>query len=619
MATQSDHLAGAEFERRRTPISAYPLGAQKQILARDLIYVLSGVDSDYIQVMGGDCPLLMVDPSAHEDHAAIVHKMGDLALGVREMQRFIVQAFYSNEALRQALAKCLEEYLDDFFHRLLPVRRSFRSSEITLDSLCFIMEEDLYLFRELRVVLGDVEGACGGGLLELFIGRAARNTGARQIYSRLLRECLKPFNQMLSLFLEGKPVDEREFIAYETPASGREPYGFNECYWNKVFTKVPENTPRVLAEHVDKIITCAKCIKLLNFEGRARYSVSVPALLLQSDWLVHFDAATFDRICGEVTALVVDMVRPALAHALGVIRKTFLFGEFDRFAELFSELGPKLFRAPSQELVSAANYILKKSNEASAASFELKALENQSFSALAIADVSAFELTAEEAQQVKKPDEELAYVFNPVPFTRMLLRIHHPTKSDALGAAPSFLQGLDVLFAPSPPFSLFFTPKSLAGYRIVFRFLYSLYALEHHFGRMRSAGADAHRKIKYLVLVFVSGMRMFLCEHVIRMEWRKLEDMGLEIDAYVERLEECLRRILKGSLLTDIECIHAYDAFFRTSFEYIESPNRDMMTSEEACALYARCQGALRSLHGHLSHPYLASFVESLPIGLSSD
>jgi len=59
--------------------------------------------------------------------------------------------------IKQAVAKALDSHLEKFLEKVLVVRKAFVRGEIALDALCFILEEDIYLFREIRGILREAE------------------------------------------------------------------------------------------------------------------------------------------------------------------------------------------------------------------------------------------------------------------------------------------------------------------------------------------------------------------------------------------------------------------------------------------------------------------------------
>jgi Gamma tubulin complex component N-terminal len=584
---------------------------ERHILARDLINVLAGVDSSSVRVCGMEEPRVAVDPLAADEDASIVYRMADIILGVRETEGFCVKEFYGRDGIKQGVSRALDLHMQGFFEKVISMRRAFVGGELSLDSLCFVLEEDLYLFREIRSVLQEAEKSGGGRLLALLIRRAEIALGNRKLYGSIVCECLKAFNGALSSFLEGKKVELDMFIVRERELGENETYGFDESYWSKIFEKVEENIPDVLAPHAERIITAAKAMRLISLDGSSEHSRRIPPLLHREGWSVSFDSGSFDALYSEIMGVAVSLIKPGMEASLKIIRGTFLFESLSRFTALFEEMGERLFKSPDEKMLESVNHIMKHSDETRMLSAEIDSLESsilgQRYGSLSIADASAFDLPSEIKQGRCRGEEE--YIFTPVPFASVVMNIHNADLSlSGANRSLSLLQGMDVLFAPNPPFSLFFTPKSLAGYRMVFRLLYSLYALEYFFGRV-----SANRRVRQMILVFASGMRMFVSESVVKSEWIEFSKVT-EIDEYIGKLEESLRQTLQGALLTNRECIEAYDKFFRISFSYLETERRDMMSGAEIDALVSEYQKTFRTLHAHLNNPFLISFVGSLLI-----
>lgn len=583
---------------------------EEDVVGRDIMYLFCGVDSETIEVRetGGEAEVV-VDRRASKDSRRVVEMVEDIVLGVREVQRFLSDALYTKERMRQSMGhKALQAFLKVFFGRVHVVWK--RGGEVS--SLPQVFESEVYAFREVRRMLRDVEGLSGGGLVDYFVEVVGRRGGGTPLSLALLGSVLRPFNVFLSLFLEGKDVADAsgEFFARCSLPETEEGYGFDDCYWSMIYTLVPGNVPSILLPYAKSIVVAAKCVHLLKMagSGSTEYSETVPALLVaEGNRKVYFDAEAFSGIYRGAMEKTMEVVRGSFAESLALIKKVFLFGEFRRYAELFGSLGFASLRCPDEDVTLALNSILNRDGEDDI--LECYG-DDQSYADVTISEVSAFDIFAEDVPEAKHLREgEVLYTLSSATFTQMLLKIHN-VEAPASSLALSLLKGLDVLYKPKAPFSLFFTPKSLAGYRIIFRFIYSLYAVEYFASR-----TPQQNRIRYVITLFTSGLRMYIMERVINREWEVLQGSLTEnVDQNIALQEEYLRKILRGSLLTDVELIRIYDLFFTLTFRYLEVEEKNSLPGEYLDELWDRYQEVFRRLYRHLlsTHSeYLTAFIHS--------
>lgn len=561
---------------------------RRREVLKDVFYCMVGLDGLHVAVRRYEGPEMEISVSnaLTPDEARIVDALRDIFLAVREIKYKIEDAYYTQDYIKQALLKGTEEEIDAFANRV--AAKNTQASEMAIEALPFIFQDEIALFRCIRHILRSLGGVQGLFFLQLVMD-ASIPSGIPHVLSAVI----SPTNESLKAVIRGETRIEcfRE----------RKTYDYDGCFWTRHFVAQP--APKYLQMHLDRILTLSKISKVVSLyfqsqpdtreSGDADAVVDVPDLLKQKGNQVFFDLVALNTVSSLIYKRAI-VIHRAWSEGLEEVLSRLVL-ETDKYAEVFEEMGDKMLSAPTERDVSHMNYILKKGLPTySVLEEKVDSLD------LSFLSDSTFILEAVDKERMS----QISFIYNNVPLHSVLASIQDRRLNKAY-AQVSFLQGVDVSFIPRHPLSLFFSTKSVSEIKMVHRLLYYLYAAEYYLSRGKH-----HWRIRHVFLTLVSSIRMSVTEKV-KEEAEVLRSVR-EIDRYNSSLEAALSNIMQASLLTSPQLLSFYSSILSSVFAYVEIRHRECLTQEEAGSIVEEYTAALTGAIPHVKSPFLLSIFEGL-------
>ncbi|KAI5189083.1 hypothetical protein NECID01_0438 [Nematocida sp. AWRm77] len=548
----------------------------KKVLVGDILYSMIGMNSTSVKVRKPSGFVLSVHESLAQDERRVVNGLMDILIGVREVKYKTEEVYYTKEQTKKALMKGVEAEMEAFFHRVNKVRHLGREKEIEINELLFLFQEDIALFKTIRRLIREMERKEG-----VFLLQTVMDSEAFWRSSSILQCVLKPTNQALQLLVEGK-----ETAGY---FEERNTYGYDECFWTSCYKKKP--VPEFLTDKIESLFLLGRLSKLRVHCGEAPVPLEED-VIVQKDQMLYFNEDVLREYYVQLLSSyrVYSMWKEQVAELESVL----LLGA-DRYAAVFSELGERAFCVPTDKEISFVNYLLRRGSAFYSAMEEKMDTQNFSFMA-----ESSFLLGSVEPCKIS----QLAFVQDSAPLHHMLQSIQK-RKIGASAHGVSLLEGLNITFTPKKPLSLFFSTKSLLEVKIVFRLLYSLYAIEHVLCTYPSDW-----RIRHTVLVFVTNIRMYITEQVKK----EMDALSCTADPtqYCAVVEKAFLGIMKASLLTTPALVQFYCKFLSLSFYYIGIEHRVCLTPEETKEILQKYKEMFREALPYVKSSFLYLVFESL-------
>ncbi|KAH9386738.1 uncharacterized protein NEMAJ01_1634 [Nematocida major] len=548
------------------------LDIQKDQLLSDLFFSLVGLECSSVRVRKGQAINVQFNSLIPKDDLQIVSALLSIIVGVRQCRYKIDEAYFSGGTIRKCLFKGIEEELDAFARKVDEVRRSAQG--IDLRSLPFIFQGEIELFSGMINMLRETESVNELFLLDVVLR-------SRIVCLPAVLHLVPPMNRVLTCLVEGRKTDGY----FEE----RHSYDYSECFWSNHY-RVKE-APPCLAQAIGTLMDLGKISKIRRAVNEARIEYSGSVLSVRNGQAVVCEAEI-----GAYASALSDCPAVRAAWTEGVSELFAKIGlDVSKYSEMFKELGEKMFCVPSRKDMSFVNYIMRKGSpgytpfEAHVDSPRLSFLEDSSFLLEKVEGVRA---------------SPVSFVYNEVSLPKALLGIYD-TRTGKCVAGLSLLQGLDISFALKEPVSMFFSAKSVSELKILFRLIYSLYAVEHF-----SCAQYSHWRIKHILLSFVTGIRMCIAEKIDAEFQRVVGEKN--IAEYTPALESALYSITKASLLTSPFLMQFYSRVFSIAFMYIEMTNREQLTREETDEIVASLKKCFRAALPYVKSPILLALFESL-------
>lgn len=545
---------------------------RKGALLNDLFFSLVGLDCNSIQIRKSESIDIHFNPEISRDHLQIINTVLSIIVGIKKCKYSIEDAYFSSGTIRKYLFKGVEEEVEIFMEKINTLRRDLKNIEI--ESLPFLLQEDIEMFNGLLKILKEIEGVS-----ELFLLEAVLNTKINSLC--ILNNLVGSVNSVLICLIEGSPTNGY----FEE----RHSYDYSECFWSSHYRI--KDVPGYLQRSIKILTDLGKISKIRQTidETQIKYTDSV--ILVEGNSIIINEASIipYYKIVSDCP-IVRKHWKEGITEVFGRIGL-----DVSKYAEIFKEFGPRMFKEPSKKDLCLLNYLMKKGSSGYSVFEEF--VDSPSLSFL---DDSTFLLESVEGVRTSP----VSFVYSELSLSKTLLGIYD-TKSTNKSAGLSLLQGLDISFSLKEPVSMFFSAKSLSELKILFRLIYSLYSVEYFLCSQYS-----NWRIRQILLGFVTGVRMFITEKM-DYEFQKVINEE-DITQHNRVLEEALSHITKASLLTNPFLIQFYSRLFFIAFSYIEITNREQLAPEDIDEIIHTLKKSFRTALPYVKSPFLILLFESL-------
>ncbi|KAI5181217.1 hypothetical protein NEOKW01_1436 [Nematocida sp. AWRm80] len=541
----------------------------KRNLSEDIFYGMIGMNSKSIIIKKKEEFNLLINRDINKDGIGIINTLVDILIGIKECRYRIEEIYYEQEYLRQCLFMGIEKEIEQYIKRVSDLRDQ-AATGIELESLPFLLQKEIALFRMLREIIRSVERVPPLEILQVLLENRVPLE-----HSVMAHSVVQPINKILKDLVMGKKnpkyFDERTAFDYQ------------DCFWSSVY-KI-KAIPRYLSDSIDLLCMIGKVSKIKKI---CKEEVpEIPGNILE---------VSEDKILINKTLLlmhcntIIDSPQILFMWQTGIKEIYNRIIEIDGFAEVFSELGERILKAPIERDILLVNYTLKKTTGAIVG----PTMEIDSSFSCATTPFIISEL------------DNLPYSFeyNNVSLASVLRNINDK-KSNRKTEGLSLLQGIDISFTLSVPVSLFFSTKSISEMQLIFRMIYSLYSIEYYLCRI-----SGNWRLKHFLLTLVTDTRMYMVER-LKVSMNTLLEVP-NITKIHSTLEESLSDTMKTFLLTTPKMLQCYSKIFTLIYEYIELSNRETLTKEEINAILTEIKDSLKETIPTLKPSFLLSSFESL-------
>lgn len=531
---------------------------ERTTLIDDILYSMAGLDSTRICIRKGKKVEVSLHKSIRPDDVHIINNLLDILIGVREIRYCIEEMYYTKEHIKQCFLMGIEKELTSFFDRVCALRRVHIKGELSIEALPFFFQCDISLFKAIRSAHREIDRADSMSVLQIVLDSnilsALDAASQREEVSPLLSLITNAINEILISLVEGKNIPEYFEV--------RKKYGYGECFWSSYFRV--KTFPSFLQDRIEYFYTLAKLSKARKVSGEQNISFTGHILTAKHN-TVEYNEENITKYAEELYKA--PLLAGAWKETINEIFSALLL-DVDRYSLLLSDLDEAVYLAPTKEVVMMTNYVLRIGKntysgiEGQIDSGNLSFLADTPF----LEEFFANETTA-----------QISYIHNPVSFSQTLTSIQEMRLGKNIYPI-SYLQGLSILFKPNNSMCLFFSARSISEIQLLFRLIFSFYAVEHFLCSKTGRSAPTTILRHYLVC-FTSAMRMYLTERIEIHRKTLLEEKDPTF--YCSTLERVLSLMMKESLLTVPSLVHFYCSFFSNAFFYLELIGKDSLRREE--------------------------------------
>ncbi|KAJ3261965.1 Gamma-tubulin complex component 2 [Boothiomyces macroporosus] len=259
---------------------------QEGLIIEDLLYVLLGIDGEYIKSTKG---VYSVSPELDPSLTELVNKILPVCTYLNTIEKFIEEHIaFEYGKCHHALAACLRQIVQEYYILVAQLEHQAHTDKrFSLQKLVYYFKPTVETFTNIYLMIENIEeqkptrsnsiltsenmAKIGGTLLSFLADRMVLlggNTEAKKLYSHLLKETAKPYFEMIELWVCNGVLEDpyNEFMIQQKKNLSKEilKEDFNDLYWEQRYTLDMDNVPIFLQPYKEKILTAGKYLNVLR-------------------------------------------------------------------------------------------------------------------------------------------------------------------------------------------------------------------------------------------------------------------------------------------------------------------------------------------------------------------
>lgn len=266
-------------------LSTLPSARQQQLLVREVLLSLTGVEGEYIRIVSGapdqagrptlpklrEIKMAMdmstIDRAAATQVATIL-PICEHAIEIREFTR--LHSRLSHGLVSHALAAAIKIVMREFDLLVAQLEYQAQLSNLSLQRIVFLLQPAKATLRLLCLLVRRLWDKAGGGLLDVLHSFSLEqgDAKAKSLCVHLLEKSSRPFLHMLSRWIFRGELEDayKEFMIHEDTSISQEALAedFNAQYWESRYTLKVAHIPKVFKNIASRALTAGKYLNVVK-------------------------------------------------------------------------------------------------------------------------------------------------------------------------------------------------------------------------------------------------------------------------------------------------------------------------------------------------------------------
>lgn len=213
----------------------------------DLFYALCGLSTTCIRVFDDRVEM---HPEYRKPH--LLKSFEALILNHTRLAAFVRQAEYSGDFMRREVARIVDARVADYLSAVT------RAQGAPLEALYVAMQPFMYDFEELGILATESTGLFGAALLDFLVRRRDR-TVSFPFYAEMIAACLSRYELEIGAFVFLGTVESDDFMIIK-----KRNFQFDECEWTDGYKINKQAMPEKFAGDAKNILEAGKIVRILN-------------------------------------------------------------------------------------------------------------------------------------------------------------------------------------------------------------------------------------------------------------------------------------------------------------------------------------------------------------------
>ncbi|RWS05057.1 gamma-tubulin complex component 2-like protein, partial [Dinothrombium tinctorium] len=313
------------------PLSRLTLAEQEAALIDDLLYILIGIEGQYIRLscISGRKGTILVDDNCDKLLKTLATRITNICPLYSNIVFFMEEG--GNGLVNQAFISSIRCFIKDYFGLIVQLEQQHKRGELTLQKMWYFLL-DIFANMEIlhHVCIKIRQGNCiGGAVLSILHEKTVASTGnikASQFITKVTLEAAKPYLNMLEKWItEGIIYDPyKEFFIEDYGYSKEEDLSIDCCddkapyylltrlscssFWENRYAILTTRMPVFVSRFADKILKTGKYLSVIKQCGKEL--TEVPAYNVPLEYTVE------DRVYAERIDIAYNFASRQLLHLL---------------------------------------------------------------------------------------------------------------------------------------------------------------------------------------------------------------------------------------------------------------------------------------------------------------
>ncbi|KAG6545232.1 hypothetical protein Mapa_013344 [Marchantia paleacea] len=267
-------------------LGAYSPAVQELLVIDDLLYMMVGIEGNYIRVRRGrlkeNSLTISVDPNMDSSIQELAKRLLPLCENYLLVSQFAEsRSHFRHGLVNHAFSAALRAILQDYHAMIAQLEHQFRLTRLSLQGLWFFCQPMMGAMQALSAVVQKamVKNLSGAAILNLLQTQAtamAGDSSARALLQKLTQAASAPYFGILERWISEGVIDDPygEFLIDENKALQKESLSqdYHATYWHQRYS-LRQDIPGFLSGSAETILTAGK---YLNAVRECGHSIKFP-------------------------------------------------------------------------------------------------------------------------------------------------------------------------------------------------------------------------------------------------------------------------------------------------------------------------------------------------------
>ncbi|KAH9412286.1 hypothetical protein HK407_01g01800 [Ordospora pajunii] len=302
------------------------------IMLENIFHLLCGLDTAHLKIGVRDRQYVLIADTGYPQQ--LMCSFESLGINIRVFSKFIQKSQYCSDAIKGAIADCVEKKVDAYLKDMVRLRKEICSVESLVVAIGGWKDE----FEEVRTVIDGIRSMSGMRILNYINERMERITCFECLYQGFVSACTEIVREEIECWvLEGRILSDGFMVRIN-----EECRGFEESRWSNRYVLVEENVPCCLAKMRDVVFDCGRVVSI----GRG-----IAGRNVFKDSRKEYELVGLMGLNRYLNAQLLELLRSDIEGEFDEMYRYLLLNDCAVYADMLDEVGDEVFGVNERTIV----------------------------------------------------------------------------------------------------------------------------------------------------------------------------------------------------------------------------------------------------------------------------